>query len=69
MTKRAVLIAMAAIWMLGATPTRVYAGCFGNASKCFRGTTTEHGFWDRFFKALDCELDFVECVRIKVLGL
>ncbi len=69
MLNKGMCVGAAVVALLGTSPGTVEAGCFGSLGYCFRQTTVVYGFWDRFFAALDCELDFTECVRIRVLGL
>lgn len=44
------------------------AGCFRDMQSCFKAVSTYDDFWDRFFGALDCELDFAGCVVRKLWG-
>ena len=43
-------------------------GCFMRLKGCFYEAARADSFIDRTLMGLDCELDFVECVREKVGG-
>jgi hypothetical protein len=42
--------------------------CFANLRDCFIRASKIKYWGDRTIAGLDCELDFVECARRKVLG-
>jgi hypothetical protein len=44
------------------------ARCATDLGNCYREAGRIDGFWMRWAAGIDCELDFVECVRIKVVG-
>ena len=44
------------------------AGCATELLKCFERAAQIESFWYRMAAGLDCELDFVECARIKIMG-
>jgi hypothetical protein len=46
----------------------VEAGCATDLADCYSRASTVDGFWYRWAAGLDCELDFVECGRRKILG-
>ena len=69
MLNKGMCVSAVVVALLGTNPATVGAGCFGSLGHCVRQTIAVYGFRDRFFAALDCELDFTECVRIKVSGL
>jgi hypothetical protein len=37
-------------------------------ASCFEAAAKVDSFWYRWAAGLDCELDFTECVRIKLIG-
>jgi len=63
-------------WMLGilaaaamtAMPQQAQAGCFTALADCYQKAANIDGFWYRWAAGLDCELDLVECTRIKLIG-
>lgn len=44
------------------------AGCVTDLGHCFEEASTIDSFWYRLAAGLDCELDFVECTREKLIG-
>ena len=44
------------------------AGCFTGLADCYSRASTIDSFLYRTLTALDCELDFIECTRIKLIG-
>ena len=67
MVKKLVL-AMLVLAGLAATPAPVLAGCTTTLADCYVRAAKEDGFWYRWAAGLDCELDYVECVRVKLIG-
>jgi hypothetical protein len=51
-----------------AIPRPALAGCTTNMASCFEAAAKVDSFWYRWAAGLDCELDFTECVRIKLIG-
>ena len=43
-------------------------GCTTELGHCFERAAQIDSFWYRWAAGLDCELDFIECARIKILG-
>lgn len=60
-----VLILAAAI---NAVPTSASAGCFEELAACYQRAAGIDSWVSRWLAGLDCELDFVECTRIKIIG-
>ena len=60
------------ILVLGATsvapPAHAAAGCATELANCYQRAANIDSFWYRWAAGLDCELDFVECARIKIIG-
>jgi hypothetical protein len=51
-----------------AAPRPASAGCTTNLADCFTAAAKIDSFWYRWAAGLDCELDYAECVRIKLIG-
>ncbi|HUF24278.1 MAG TPA: hypothetical protein VMN81_09135 [Vicinamibacterales bacterium] len=51
-----------------AVPTAAFADCFGQLSDCFHEAAKLDSWVDRWLAGLDCELNFIECTRIKLVG-
>lgn len=52
-------------------PPSAYAmasGCTTTLAECYEAAAKVDNFWYRWAAGLDCELDYAECVRIKVTG-
>ena len=43
-------------------------GCTTTLANCYQAAANVDSFWMRWAAGLDCELDFAECVRIKLIG-
>ena len=61
--------------LLGVTlnPTLAFAddeeaGCFQTLQRCYYEAAKKDSWIDRWLAGLDCELDFIECTRIKIVG-
>jgi hypothetical protein len=44
-------------------------GCFISLRDCYYVAAREEHWGDRWLRGLDCELDFVECARRKLVGV
>ena len=58
---------------LNAVPATAFAmddeaGCFEQLSNCYYEAAKRDSWLSRWLAGLDCELDFVECTRIKLVG-
>ena len=63
-------ILFAAIVLMGfvAAPRPAFAGCTTTLADCYTAAAKIDSFWYRWAAGLDCELDYVECVRVKLIG-
>ena len=43
-------------------------GCTTTLAECYESAAKIDNFWYRWAAGLDCELDYAECVRIKLVG-
>jgi hypothetical protein len=53
---------------LAAAPRPAMAGCTIDLADCYERAAKIDSFWYRWAAGLDCELDYTECVRIKLIG-
>lgn len=53
---------------VNAVPTTAQAGCFEDLAGCYQRAAGLDSWVSRWLAGLDCELDFVECTRIKLVG-
>ena len=51
-----------------ASPQPVLAGCATTLADCYTAAAKIDSFWYRWAAGLDCEFDFVECARVKLIG-
>ncbi len=67
---RTILAGLVSLAVLLGTSAEVRAqeGCFGKLRDCFVRAAKMRSWADRTIAGLDCELDFVECSRRKILG-
>ena len=67
MVKR-IVMAVGMLAGLMAAPRPALAGCTTELADCYERAAKIDSFWYRWAAGLDCELDYTECVRIKLLG-
>jgi hypothetical protein len=63
-----VLLTLVVLAALAATPRPAIAGCTTALADCYTAAAKIDSFWYRWAAGLDCELDYTECVRIKLIG-
>jgi hypothetical protein len=49
-------------------PAYAMSGCTTTLAECYEAAAKIDSFWYRWAAGLDCELDYAECVRIKLTG-
>ena len=65
--KKVVLVLFLAA-AVNAVPSPAWAGCFEELAACYYRAAALDSWVSRWLAGLDCELDFVECTRIKLIG-
>ena len=68
MVKKTLLAGVVMVGLM-AVPRPVLAGCTTTLSDCMVAAAKIDSAWYRFAAGLDCELDYVECVREKLIGI
>ena len=63
------LMTLAVIAGCLAAPRPAMAGCTTTLADCYLAAAKIDSFWSRWAAGLDCELDYTECVRIKLVGM
>jgi hypothetical protein len=63
-----ILLALVVLAGFVAVPRTAMAGCTTDLADCFERAAKIDSFWYRWAAGLDCELDYAECVRIKLIG-
>ena len=53
---------------LAATPRPAFAGCTTDLADCYVRASKIDSFWYRWASGLDCELDYVDCARRRLIG-
>ena len=68
--QRWILLGILVLAAMSAATQPIYAraGCATELADCYQRAANIDSFWYRWAAGLDCELDFVECVRIKLIG-
>jgi hypothetical protein len=51
-----------------AVPRTALAVCNTQMMQCFEAAAKIDSFWYRWAAGLDCELNYVECMRVKLIG-
>jgi hypothetical protein len=64
-----ILVTLAVIAGSLAAERPAMAGCTTALADCYTAAAKIDSFWYRWAAGLDCELDFTECVRIKLVGM
>jgi len=64
-----ILVTLAVIAGGFAAERPAIAGCTTALADCYLAAAKIDSFWYRWAAGLDCELDFTECVRIKLVGM
>jgi len=57
-----------AILLLGHAEPVQAMPCFTNLANCYQQAATVDSFWMRWAAGLDCELNFISCVREDIVG-
>lgn len=68
MVKKMLMVVVVAAGCLAA-PRPAMAGCTTALADCYIAAAKIDSFWYRWAAGLDCELDYTECVRIKLIGV
>jgi hypothetical protein len=63
-----VLLGFFAAAAFGGAVERAEAGCSTDLLNCYHRAAAVDSFWYRWAAGIDCELDFVECARTKLVG-
>jgi len=63
-----VLFAALVLAGLVANPSPALAGCTTTLADCYGRAARIDSFWYRWAAGIDCELDYVDCVRQKLIG-
>lgn len=66
--KKVVLLGCLSVLALVSTPRPSLAGCTTDLADCYIRAAKVDSFWYRWASGLDCELDYVQCSRVKLVG-
>ena len=66
--QRVILLGILVLAAMSATAQPVYAGCATDLLDCYQRAANIDSFWYRWAAGLDCELDFVVCARVQLVG-
>jgi hypothetical protein len=67
MVKKMLMVLVVAAGCLAAERP-AFAGCTTSLADCYLAAAKVDSFWYRWAAGLDCELDYTECVRVKLVG-
>jgi hypothetical protein len=62
------LLGIFAVGAVAGAARNVEAGCTTDLAECYQRAARIDSFWYRWAVGLDCELDFVDCGRRKIIG-
>jgi hypothetical protein len=62
------LLALVVLAGFAAAPTPAIAGCTTDLGDCYIRAAKIDSFWYRWASGLDCELDYTDCVRRRIIG-
>jgi hypothetical protein len=65
---RKVLFVMVVLMGFAAVPQPAFAGCTVDLFSCYERAAREDSFWYRWAAGIDCELDYTDCVRRRLIG-
>jgi hypothetical protein len=65
---RKVLFALVVMAGFAAAPRAAMAGCTTDLADCYGRAARIDGFWYRWAAGLDCELNYTDCVRRRLIG-
>jgi hypothetical protein len=66
---RLVPLTLAAVFVVASSqPSEAYIRCAGELFDCYQTAAAVDSFWYRFAAGIDCELAFVQCARIAIIG-
>jgi hypothetical protein len=68
MLKMKIAVTLVVLAGLVAVPRSATAGCSSAYWDCAAAAYKNPSFWSWYAAQIDCELDYVECVRIAMLG-
>ena len=51
-----------------AAPRPAFAGCTTELADCYERAAKVDSFWYRWAAGIDCELDYTDCVRRRIIG-
>jgi len=63
-----ILFASLVVFGLVGVPRPALAGCTTDLADCYGRAARIDSFWYRWAAGLDCELDYVDCAREKLIG-
>jgi hypothetical protein len=66
--QRVILLGILVLAAMSATTQPIHAACATGLLDCYQHAAGVDSFWYRWAAGLDCELDFVECARVKLVG-
>ena len=67
MVKKTLLSVVVVLFLLAA-PRPAMAGCTRDFENCVLAAAKLDSFWSAWLAYCDCELDYVECLRVAVVG-
>ena len=56
------------VCVLLSSPVSAQGLCFSDMANCFQSSSLVDSFWFRTWHALDCEIEFVTCLRLAIFG-
>lgn len=66
--RKFIVLGILAMCALAGSAGSAQAGCSTELLDCYHQAANIDSFWYRWAAGLDCELEYVECARIKLIG-
>lgn len=66
--RKFIVLGIFAIGALAGSAGSAQAGCNTDLLDCYQRAANIDSFWYRWAAGLDCEFDYVECTREKLVG-
>ena len=66
--RKFIVLGILAVCALAGSARSAQAGCSTELLDCYHRAANIDSFWSGWAAGLDCELEYVECARIKLIG-
>ena len=68
MVKKTLLALVVLLGFVAVPRSAMAAGCTTTLGECYEKAAKIDSFWYRWAAGMDCELDYTDCVRRRIIG-